>query len=135
MNLVQFFEGVRSCLAPNTTLSQRAGLPSGLLLDWAEQEAVVSETISPSCRGRVRFQGSWWFARCEERTVLAPGETVRVVGCQEITLVVQRCAGVEAGSNGLSVEMFPVAPELEIWVGNVHPTGRNSRVTINRLVP
>jgi hypothetical protein len=52
-------------------------------------KAIVDATIEPSKNGRVRFQGSWWSARCEQETTIFPGEMVRVVGRQNITLIVE----------------------------------------------
>ncbi|PSB06569.1 hypothetical protein C7B61_16880, partial [filamentous cyanobacterium CCP1] len=45
--------------------------------------------IQPGKNGRVRFQGSWWSARCEQDVTILPGEVVRVVGRQNITLIVE----------------------------------------------
>jgi membrane protein implicated in regulation of membrane protease activity len=58
-------------------------------------EAVVSVEIRPHCKGRVRFKGTWWPARCDQSVVLMPGETVNVVGIEAITLVVEPCYQVE----------------------------------------
>lgn len=56
--------------------------------DW-ESEAVVDETIQPGRAGRVRFQGSWWFARCGKAITLPPGEVVRVLELCDLTLLVE----------------------------------------------
>lgn len=53
------------------------------------QKAVVAKTIQPYKTGRIQFQGSWWFARCDSEITLYPGETVRVIGRQNITLLVE----------------------------------------------
>lgn len=52
-------------------------------------EATVDAVIEPSRTGRVRFQGTWWSARCEQDVTISPGEIVRVIGRQNITLVVE----------------------------------------------
>lgn len=52
-------------------------------------QATVDAIIQPSRTGRVRFQGSWWSARCDQNVTISPGEVVRVIGRQNITLVVE----------------------------------------------
>jgi len=42
-------------------------------------KAVVTNTIEPGKSGQVRFQGSWWNARCEQNLTLTPGQTVYVI--------------------------------------------------------
>ncbi|WP_416676435.1 NfeD family protein [Egbenema bharatensis] len=55
----------------------------------SDQRATVEETIRPNHSGRVRFQGSWWFARCQADVTIEPGEEVKVIGHQGITLLVE----------------------------------------------
>jgi membrane protein implicated in regulation of membrane protease activity len=55
----------------------------------SDQRAVVEETIRPNHSGRVRFQGSWWFARCQADVTIEAGEEVKVIGHQGITLLVE----------------------------------------------
>ncbi|HEY9657544.1 MAG TPA: NfeD family protein, partial [Allocoleopsis sp.] len=55
-------------------------------------KAIVDAAISPGRSGRIRYQGSWWSARCEQDITLSPGEEVRVVGRQNITLIVEPLA-------------------------------------------
>jgi len=50
--------------------------------------AVVEETITPNNRGRVRFQGSSWFAMVKQNIQFLPGSRVLVVGQEGITLIV-----------------------------------------------
>lgn len=52
-------------------------------------EAIVEEVIHPHGRGRVRYRAGWWFALCEQETIIAPGEVVDVIGIQNITLLVK----------------------------------------------
>lgn len=58
-------------------------------LEIWEEEGVVDEPIHPHHPGRVYFHGTWWPARCLQDLVLATGETVRVIGYQNITLIVE----------------------------------------------
>lgn len=51
--------------------------------------AIVDESIQPITGGRVRFQGSWWPARCYQKVTIDPGEIVRVIGQESITLIVE----------------------------------------------
>jgi membrane protein implicated in regulation of membrane protease activity len=59
-----------------------------LSFTYLNEEAVVDESIYPNQTGRVRFQGSWWPARCDRQITLTPGDTVYVVGVDKITLLV-----------------------------------------------
>lgn len=53
-------------------------------------EATVDEIIEgPGKKGRVYFQGTWWPAICNLNVVLNPGEVVKVVGIDRITLMVE----------------------------------------------
>ena len=57
--------------------------------DPRDREAMVTSAILPPKRGRVRFKGSLWPARCLENAILEAGARVRVVGVSNITLVVE----------------------------------------------
>ncbi len=52
------------------------------------ETAIVDEEIRPNEPGRVRFQNSWWPAKCDRDLTFEPGEVVRVVGIDNITLIV-----------------------------------------------
>jgi membrane protein implicated in regulation of membrane protease activity len=56
--------------------------------NYFNEEAVVDESIFPNQTGRVRFQGSWWPARCDRQMTFTPGDTVYVIGVDSITLLV-----------------------------------------------
>ncbi|HEY9642305.1 MAG TPA: NfeD family protein [Coleofasciculaceae cyanobacterium] len=60
------------------------------------QKAVVATTIHPYRTGRIKFQGSWWFARCDHDITLHPGEIVHVIGRQNITLLVEPALAVSS---------------------------------------
>ena len=58
-------------------------------------ETLIGETAEVVTRcaplGQVRLQGEIWRAQCEEGA--DPGEQVRVLGLEELTLVVERASG------------------------------------------
>lgn len=58
-------------------------------LTMRSNRAVVDQAIGPDGKGRVRFQATWWPARCEFNVSLNPGDEVRVVGISNITLLVE----------------------------------------------
>ncbi|WP_421658806.1 NfeD family protein [Leptothermofonsia sp. ETS-13] len=52
-------------------------------------EAIVTQTICPGKTGQVKFQGSWWTARCNREVILVPGQVVYVVERHDNTLYVE----------------------------------------------
>ncbi|MFM9264579.1 NfeD family protein [Tychonema sp. BBK16] len=52
------------------------------------EKAIVDEAIRPQESGRVRFQNIWWPAKCEQEMTFQPGDVVRVIGIDNITLIV-----------------------------------------------
>ena len=59
-------------------------------------QATVDMVIQPGSTGYVRFQGSWWPARCEQQVTITRGELVAVVGHENITLLVEPVQWVES---------------------------------------
>ena len=59
-------------------------------------QATVNMIIQPGNTGYVRFQGSWWPARCEQQITIIPGEVVDVVGHENITLLVKPVQWIES---------------------------------------
>lgn len=55
----------------------------------SKTEAIVTRIISPGRAGQIKFQGSWWTARCLQGITLIPGMFVHVIGRQTITLYVE----------------------------------------------
>ncbi|MBD2577929.1 NfeD family protein [Oscillatoria sp. FACHB-1406] len=53
-------------------------------------EAIVDEEIQPYKSGRVKFRGTYWEARCDRKMTFVPGEVVRVLRRENLTLVVER---------------------------------------------
>ncbi|MDJ0707784.1 MAG: NfeD family protein [Leptolyngbyaceae cyanobacterium MO_188.B28] len=54
--------------------------------------ARVEKTISPSCRGRVYFQATYWPARFYQpdcQATVLPGDSVTIIGRQGLTLLVR----------------------------------------------
>ncbi|MGL5060771.1 MAG: NfeD family protein [Microcoleus sp.] len=54
-----------------------------------DEKAIVEEEIRPGETGRVRYQSSWWPARSEQEIIFNPGEAVRVIAIDNITLIVE----------------------------------------------
>ena len=60
----------------------------------------VIEYIDPlEASGKVRYQGADWRARCSEK--VAPGESVRVTGCDNLTLIVEPLQAVTVSNEGV----------------------------------
>ncbi|MCC3410887.1 MAG: NfeD family protein [Microcoleus sp. PH2017_29_MFU_D_A] len=54
------------------------------------KKAVVEEEIRPGESGRVRFQSTWWPAKCDDLQItLKPGAVVRVLALENVTLIVE----------------------------------------------
>lgn len=53
------------------------------------EKAIVDEEIRPNESGRVRFQNSWWPAKCDREITFQPGDVVHVIGIENITLIVE----------------------------------------------
>jgi NfeD-like C-terminal, partner-binding len=54
-----------------------------------EEKAIVEEEIRPGESGRVKFQSSWWPATSDQDMTFKPGEVVRVVAIDNVTLIVE----------------------------------------------
>ena len=68
------------------------------------EKAIVDEEIRPNLCGRVRFQNSWWPAKCDRDMTFQPGDVVRVVGIENITLIVEAALEINGlGSRTISV--------------------------------
>ncbi|MGB3494580.1 MAG: NfeD family protein [Elainellaceae cyanobacterium] len=59
------------------------------LLMIGSNRAVVDQAIGPDNTGRVKFQATWWPARCDRGVLLNPGDEVLVIGVNNITLLVE----------------------------------------------
>ena len=89
-----FGRGLRHAVSQPKQLDLVNGADHPVLFsrDPRDREAMVTVAIAPQKRGRVRFKGSRWPARCLEDTILEAGTRVRVVGISNITLVVEGIA-------------------------------------------
>jgi len=65
-----------------------ASLPFQAIDDESNHRAVVSDTIRPNRSGHVKYQATWWKARCSGNVTLETGVCVRVLGRQGLTLIV-----------------------------------------------
>jgi membrane protein implicated in regulation of membrane protease activity len=83
-------------------------LPLGWEEDPHEIEAIVFDLIPPHCTGYIKFQGSWWRARCLQQISLEPGTVVRVVDRESLTLIVEPLYHYESSFN-LTVPSNPYA--------------------------
>lgn len=54
-----------------------------------DEKAIVEEEIRPGEPGRVRFQSTWWPATSDQDMTFKPGDTVRVVAVENVTLIVE----------------------------------------------
>jgi NfeD-like C-terminal, partner-binding len=54
-----------------------------------DEKAIVEEEIRPGESGRVKFQSSWWPATSDQEMTFKPGEAVRVVAMDNVTLIVE----------------------------------------------
>lgn len=54
-----------------------------------DEKAIVEEEIRSGESGRVRFQSSWWPAISDQEITLKPGDAVRVVAIDNVTLIVE----------------------------------------------
>jgi tetratricopeptide (TPR) repeat protein len=70
-------------------------------LNWLSGQGIVDQPIYPQQRGRIQFQGSWWYARCDQAVAIAPGEVVEVLGVRNTTLIVEPAFMLRASGSGL----------------------------------
>jgi membrane protein implicated in regulation of membrane protease activity len=85
----KFGKTLKSWFTTLKTLSSSKPLAFDANHSFLQAEAEVDEMIQPGRSGRVKLNGSWWAARCEQNMVLTKGTIVRVVGIQKITLLVE----------------------------------------------
>lgn len=93
LDLVNTLSTILSAPSTARVSTPTISTPAALLADYLEREAVVSETIRPFTNGWVKFQGSWWSACCERDVTIPKGSKVEVVGCRNITLLVEPVMG------------------------------------------
>lgn len=88
-NFYQFFSANPLSLEGFTLEGIDADAVTAELENSLAERAIVDAPIMPLGTGRVRYRGSWWSARCGQAVTLSPGDVVRVVGRQNITLLVE----------------------------------------------
>ena len=54
-----------------------------------DEKAIVEEEIRPGESGRVRFQSIWWPAISDQEIIFKPGDAVRVLAIDNVTLIVE----------------------------------------------
>ena len=91
--------------------------------------ATVAEKIDPYHRGRVRYQGTYWYAMLSEDAAVFPGDRVLVIGREAMTLIVQpfealhspQCSQSQALYDGLEEERSEsiAAPYLRLVKSNL----------------
>ncbi len=80
---------VMNSIAFGKTISEAKPMTKINLADNFEKQATVEEEIRPHSVGRIHFQATSWPARCQQEVILVPGQTVRVVGIDNITQLVE----------------------------------------------
>jgi tetratricopeptide (TPR) repeat protein len=102
-NVFQAFQFVetQNSTNPSSRQSIKQSMPHG---SWGYQnrQAIVQQTIQPNQRGRVRYWGSDWFARCHQDIFISPGEVVDIVGVENITLLVEPAFLLSCSNLGLA---------------------------------
>jgi membrane protein implicated in regulation of membrane protease activity len=83
------FAQIMSSMAFGKTISGTQPVLAVDLTENFEKEAIVEEEIRPHSVGRIHFQATSWPARCKQEVILVPGQTVRVVGIDNITQLVE----------------------------------------------
>jgi hypothetical protein len=87
LNLVKFFKSfLPDETSDNFMASLNGALPAVDYLDL-RREAIVTQPIEPGRTGQVKFQGSWWTARCDSEIVLFPNQLVHVIGRLNATML------------------------------------------------
>jgi membrane-bound ClpP family serine protease len=74
-------EAVADTKTANTHVASKAIAP--------DEKAIVEEEIRPGESGRVRFQSSWWPATSDQEITFKPGDAVRVIAIDNVTLIVE----------------------------------------------
>jgi membrane protein implicated in regulation of membrane protease activity len=85
-------------------------LPLGKEEDLCETQGTVFDLIPPNCIGYIKFQGSFWRARCLEQVSLEPGTLVRAIDREGLTLIVEPISRYVSSFN-LKAQVHPYGDE------------------------
>lgn len=84
--------------------------PQNVFANYRHGRAIVESLILPGQNGRVWFKASWWPARCPLGISLSPGQVVRVVDIDHITLIVEPITEAVPESSPASPDATPTFP-------------------------
>jgi len=104
-NLAKIFQAFQSIEVNNAVSKLNQLTPRSLPnagLGYQNGQAIVQQAIQPHQRGRVRFWGSDWFARCDQEISILPGDVVNVIGVESITLLVEPAYLLTCSKSGLA---------------------------------
>lgn len=80
--MFQWFSNLfgRSIPAAQTSVHELFDNPVKLDYSEYQREAIVTMVIQPNRVGQVKYEGTWWNARCHQNVTLQLNERVRVKG-------------------------------------------------------
>lgn len=116
-----------------TTSGLLAG-PQNVFANYRHGRAIVESLILPGQSGRVWFKASWWPARCPLGISLLPGQAVRVVDIDRITLIVEPITEAMPESPTVSADAPPAFPLTAPTTSALDPDWGPRAKTVNAPV-